>query len=753
MPFQLYEQLPTQGGTPVLLTEEQFENKFSCIYQAGTAIPRHHQQELQKTMQAVPTRLGFLNNPDVITQQTQAILKKPHLDLGIVNLGPTIGYSVIALNNIPANQVVAIYSGRVVRGDQLSDAELIYSFDYHQGWVVCALQSGSIARFFPHLPTDYFALRKNVAEQLNHIDKWVEFSKKVSPGVDDAALRNLFTYDTKNIDQITQSYIDGLTFNESREDEYRNIQFQANCPANVRKNLATANVGILPVKIANTWHLAVITSQPIKRHEIVGIDYTSKFWASNKIIPHLLLKDGTIVDQQYYKRDSLNNYFTKSLEKLFPKLCISAAVRTKIIPGTREDTYILPVNERIYENILLLFKQISFHQIQTDQDNLMVVISDTKNDASEGLKKFIENLELVATQFEKIQQKNQQKTNETFQLRNRIPFLHTLPSEGATLQYLSYTDYRKIFNCVYNENVSVVPSLEEEMRAFNPQLNDMDDHQALLTEVKDIIAHPRRDLAIVYLGKTGYGLMAIEDIKEDEVLFVYSGKVTRLSESPNDPYVHGYFGANLCVSAKDQAGLARFLPHLPADQNAKNARIRQKLRSPEMLLRIWMNQNPSLTQEACEKKLATFLAAGDEGINLLINSIMKGYEQDTTDSQELQSIQFNSDEVKSNLATSNINIDSIKSDGGKCFIVMRSARLIKKHEIVGYNYHYFNYWLSVGQQPELFLKTGEMIDRKDYQRKNRDMQPKPAYEMGTNRGSQGESMASNFNLDASALRK
>jgi hypothetical protein len=300
MTFKLYNKPPHAGGTVQQLTQEELQTKLGFKFQLGmTHDANLAQYQSQMAGYIPPVVLTMLHNIPDLTKQTAAILKTPRADLAIVNLGSEVGDSLMALQDIKKNQVIDIYSGNL-RDTKRNMPNTGYDMTYPvTDWEISALAVGSFSRFCPHLPYDRAALREEVYPQLSNPHYLAAIAVSIT-GLDFPQCLSAVLTSRDMAETIKNQVVDLLDKEEKIDDEYATIQIKTICPESIKRQIATANICIVPIKVDGTWYLALVTIKDIKKNEIMGLSYSKFYWQSRNITPKLLLKNGDLLNEQYY---------------------------------------------------------------------------------------------------------------------------------------------------------------------------------------------------------------------------------------------------------------------------------------------------------------------------------------------------------------------------------------------------------------------------------------------------------------------
>jgi ankyrin repeat protein len=156
-----------------------------------------------------------------------------------------------------------------------------------------------------------------------------------------------------------------------------------------------------------------------------------------------------------------------------------------------------------------------------------------------------------------------------------IPYYDGLPSEDATLQYLTEEEFYKKFGCPYKEGLWTQVSLKQ-FKWNNITLNQDGvisgiTHQALEKGIREVIEGKTSDfLAITRMdNKVGYGVFTTQKIPKHTVICIYSGEmllgINATSQDTND---YSFYTGNFHVESYKKRGKASFMQHLPGNSEA-----------------------------------------------------------------------------------------------------------------------------------------------------------------------------------------
>lgn len=271
---------PTLGGKIVYHTPEEISKLLGFEY---TESLWGKPKELKKYLEDKSLHQAIMRKPDQPKQGDVLHRLANPLDcfaICKITEAKDIGYGLFALEDIPANTILFLYSGKVTSSKEFDKGD---SYAYTWGTVgqsipkkcVSAKYSGNLSRFMQHLPID------NERHKVFLKQYW---EKKLSPEL--LASRNI------NLDQFVNQMsapfhdyeLDAITF---KSDKYKAA-------------LATSNVRVCQIVINNTPVIVCVALYEIKRYEMLGYSYGKNYWMTAGIQPRFFTKEGALVPQNAY---------------------------------------------------------------------------------------------------------------------------------------------------------------------------------------------------------------------------------------------------------------------------------------------------------------------------------------------------------------------------------------------------------------------------------------------------------------------
>jgi hypothetical protein len=302
-----------QGGEAAYLSISELEKKFAFKYIEDLIVPASY----QKDVEAISLRQEPQSDTDLLYDKKKleaAIplrISKPHESLAICYIEETVGYGVFALEDIPEGEMLCIYAGKVSKGIvDLGKTEYGFRFpDTDLG--ISSKKAGGIARFFSHLPTNQKDQQRKISEILDNPKLLAESLKR--KGVADEIITNIVS----KRDFYKQFFEMDKVYPHNEYDELNNLVFSKPF---LKKEIACANLSTALIKIYNKPYIAFITNRLIKRHEILGFDYSWPYWFSRRQFPLYLTKEGQVIPKKNYSRKEIFLFISNSKVKITNEL-------------------------------------------------------------------------------------------------------------------------------------------------------------------------------------------------------------------------------------------------------------------------------------------------------------------------------------------------------------------------------------------------------------------------------------------------
>lgn len=251
-----------------------------------------------------------------------------------------------------------------------------------------------------------------------------------------------------------------------------------------------------------------------------------------------------------------------------------------------------------------------------------------------------------------------------------IIYMDKPPLLGGKPQPLSVKDFQKKLNIVYDEGMSIDEKFDLEKNTFNENISGALPSTSLFLKVKDLLKNPKNNVAVCNMREAGHGLFAIETIKKNTVVAIYSGYIVKKSECPSiDGEILDFIGSDFVVCAnKHHRGLASFMQHLP--------------------------QKPFFNA----KEMALLFGSSEKMVKLnfdFFNTEFTGH-------------------VKDKIATQNIRTEFINYHGYPIIAMVADEEILKGTQI-GFSYG-IQYLLAGNFIPDYFDQEGAVIPRTQYKR-------------------------------------
>jgi tetratricopeptide (TPR) repeat protein len=283
----LYSSKPLSQQAPIIsLSIEEAEAKFKFKYTESLWGDR---EKLK----------AYINNP-ILQQQImkqkdlpnlQAVLARlesPLKSLIICDMGSPVGHGLFALEDIAANTILFLYSGKVTHGKIFEEGD-DYSAQWTKGEDVACLPTkyisaknlGGLARFMQHLPLDK-------ARHSAYLKQGLEKEIKNRYGEQQAA--ELLAAKNISLDEVVSELM------APTSSELEDIKFKDS----VKAQLATTNMTVACIVINNIPVSVCWTPYGIKKGEPIGFNYGPHYWANANKKPKYFTQAGLIIPAADY---------------------------------------------------------------------------------------------------------------------------------------------------------------------------------------------------------------------------------------------------------------------------------------------------------------------------------------------------------------------------------------------------------------------------------------------------------------------
>lgn len=246
-----------QGGKVEYLAVEEFQKRLGCTYSEGVS--------LGASTQITPFREDITSEltSTQLKQQVEKVLKSTYDHLVLCNMGE-LGYGVFTSKDIPKYSVVAIYSGTLMQGSKVSNAQDHAKGYYGTNMSFSTLQHRGIASFMQHLPEQ---------PKCESAKAFCQVLKMHGQNVSEEQLKlNVELYSTKFTPAFARNFV-----------AIENIKCEF------------LNFNTVPV-------IAMLTNRAVKAGEQLGFNYGYSYWLSRKITPELFDSNGAKLSWNLYKR-------------------------------------------------------------------------------------------------------------------------------------------------------------------------------------------------------------------------------------------------------------------------------------------------------------------------------------------------------------------------------------------------------------------------------------------------------------------
>lgn len=317
-----FDRPPALGGKLRYLSPEAFTQLFGCTYSESLYL------EVARTgaeadLEAVRKRFVPQKHINYSTRRAQleSLRRTPFKKLALCDLGEPFGVGVVALEDIPAHEMIGIYGG-VVRwalsevdhgNDYLSiikssqtkensaeeDAAIV---------VVDAKMFRGMGGFMLHAPISHERQREQWERDWRNPEILASvFQQPVE------FIRRAFKEGRLTDEMISQAVLDGIRHNEEADTEFADIEFFDSMDkhnglevkfseAELKRSIASANVEREEIPFRDTLVTALLTTHAIKKWEMVNINYSVHYWRQSHRYPQLFSRLGSRVPLEFYKR-------------------------------------------------------------------------------------------------------------------------------------------------------------------------------------------------------------------------------------------------------------------------------------------------------------------------------------------------------------------------------------------------------------------------------------------------------------------
>ncbi len=287
-----------------------------------------------------------------------------------------------------------------------------------------------------------------------------------------------------------------------------------------------------------------------------------------------------------------------------------------------------------------------------------------------------------------------------------IPYFAKL---GGELSYLTVEELKKKLGCKYfTESILMDPEeYDKQNHRFQVKPKNCLDLEKFERGIKKLRENGVSGLGIVWMNqKIGHCVIATQDFEEGAVLCLYSGELTTIEAKKDEPdYYCQIIQDDFIVSAQNVRCMAGLMAHLPIDLDQEERDLLKKFQDNDFLAKF------------CRKPLEELKKEGlltDNYRVYLAKNTMKRLQNPKYTQSEFDTIKFASPEIKASIAIENVDRRIYSIDGIPVKVLVASRKILKG-QMLGFDYC-GDYWEKCGATPELFTKTGEIVDHKKYTR-------------------------------------
>jgi hypothetical protein len=267
---------PRLGGVPKKLPVAEVEAKFNFTY--------------TESILASGRLLEFHGEPDTHPDLTRAVNQYARRAKDIIDklvlcyIGDErIGWGVFAREDLPANTMLAIYAGEIVKDhEQIFDPYGLENGDDH--YSVSAGQYGGIARFFQHAPF-------NPEHEIEALAAAGAAPAVLNRQLIDAHLQTL-RESAKHDPALKETFI-----------EFDSLRFLS---SSAKENMAWDNIKTQNVRVNGVNMRIFSTRQAIPAGDLITFSYGIGYWVTCNVMPELFERSGRVLDHSCYSR----NYMT-----------------------------------------------------------------------------------------------------------------------------------------------------------------------------------------------------------------------------------------------------------------------------------------------------------------------------------------------------------------------------------------------------------------------------------------------------------
>lgn len=246
---------PRLGGKVEKISIAEFERIAKCNFKEGVSLHEYGMPSFEETL------ISNIKLDD-LKKQVNNLLAETCSKLAICRMGD-FGMGVFALQDIPKNTAVAIFSGTIIDYDKNNEyigEGLVY---YNSMICFSTLNFRGIATFMQHLP--FRPLFKSAQEHLDYNNSTYQRQKSM----DEFLLTASMAYSTK--------------FDSN---DYSDVAFQ-----NLQHNF---------IKVKDYPVIVFVANCDIKSGDQVGFDYSLPYWFARNMIPDYFKKDGDLFPRENY---------------------------------------------------------------------------------------------------------------------------------------------------------------------------------------------------------------------------------------------------------------------------------------------------------------------------------------------------------------------------------------------------------------------------------------------------------------------
>ncbi len=297
--IEYYPKPPAYSTTCQLLTPAELGEKFGFTYDESMYA---RDAAIATTVEQLQINEGPLHKMTDIDKGLAWWLANPFEYLCLADVDERIGVSTFAKQDIPVDTVLGIYAGVIADPSHIAPEDQGYLLTLGRSPLhIAAGARGGMGRFLAHLYQD---CDRDMQQAQARLEQPEFLARQFN--MSEQQIRHLLK--TK---QITPSVIHDICAEGARLERQANPEFDdfTFATEQVKRSIAVANVTQLQIRYKGTPITVLISSLPIKKHQIVGMNYTSDYWNTKGYQPELVSPYGMVTPRTLYKRTGAVSLF------------------------------------------------------------------------------------------------------------------------------------------------------------------------------------------------------------------------------------------------------------------------------------------------------------------------------------------------------------------------------------------------------------------------------------------------------------